>query len=121
MIAMGVIGSQLAQFDVPAQKRDEIFENLADNPQAIVKVAGVLKNFHLQNSIEILESIADFRKRIDQAIENKFQSNEESEQELSGLGLLCLILVSLLSSTADGVIVEEFEQIGLKENESKAG
>jgi hypothetical protein len=36
-----------------------------------VKVAGVIKNFHPQNSIEILENIADFRKRIDQAIENK--------------------------------------------------
>jgi hypothetical protein len=40
---MGLIGSKLLRFDVPVQKRDEIFENLADDPRAIVKVAGVLK------------------------------------------------------------------------------
>jgi hypothetical protein len=52
--AMGVIGTKLAQFDVPTEKRDEIFDSLADDPDAVVKVAGVIKNFHPQNSIEIL-------------------------------------------------------------------
>ena len=68
---MGVIGTKLSQFDVPTEKRDEIFESLADDPDAVVKVAGVIKNFHPQNSIEILENIAAFRKRIDQAVQNK--------------------------------------------------
>jgi hypothetical protein len=80
--AMGMIGTKLSQFDVPTEKRDEIFDSLADDPDAVVKVAGVIKNFHPQNSIEILENIADFRKRIDQAIEKKLaESYEEAEGE----------------------------------------
>jgi hypothetical protein len=110
MIAMGVIGTKLAQFDVPMQKRDEIFENLADDPQAILKVAGVVRNFHPQNSIEILENIAAFRKRIDQAVENKAaQGNEESVRELSGFELLVLILGSLLKGSVNAVAGEELQ------------
>jgi hypothetical protein len=121
MIAMGVIGTKLAQFDVPMQKRDEIFESLVDDPNAIVKVAGVVRNFHPQNSIEILENIAAFRKRIDQAVENKAgQANEGTEKELSGFELLLLILGSLLKGSAEAIAGEELEQIGLKEKEEKS-
>jgi hypothetical protein len=59
--AMGLIGTKLAQFDVPMQKRDEIFESLADDSNAIIKVTSVL-NIHPQDSIAILENIAAFRK-----------------------------------------------------------
>ena len=122
IIAMGVIGTKLAQFDVPMQKRDKIFENLADDPKAIIKVAGVIKNFHPQNSIEILENIAAFRKRIDQAVENKAaQANEETVRELSGFELLILILGSLLKESADAVAGDELEQIGIKEKEANNG
>jgi hypothetical protein len=118
---MGVIGTKLAQFDVPMQKRDEIFDSLADDPNAIVKAAGVLKNIHPQDLIAILENIADFRKRIDQALENKAaQENEEAERELSGFELLCLILGEFLKGTANAVVGDELEQIGLKETEEKS-
>jgi hypothetical protein len=43
------------------------------------------------------------------------QSSEETERELRGLELTCLILGTLLSSTADGIIGEELEEFGLKE------
>jgi hypothetical protein len=43
------------------QKRDEIFESLADDSNAIIKVTSVL-NIHPQDSIAILENIAAFRK-----------------------------------------------------------
>jgi hypothetical protein len=119
---MGVIGSKLAQFDVPIQKRDEIFENLADDPKAIIKVAGVVRNFHPQNSIEILENIAAFRKRIDQAVENKAaQANKETVRELSGFELLILILGSFLKGSVDAVAGDELEQIGIKEKEANNG
>jgi hypothetical protein len=121
IIAMRLIGTKLAQFDVPMQKRDEIFENLADDPNAIIKVARVIKNFHPQNSIEILENIAAFRKRIDQAVENKAaQANEETVRERSGIELLILILGSLLKGSADAVAGNELEQIGLKEKGEKS-
>jgi hypothetical protein len=119
--AMGIIGAKLAEFDVPMQKQDEIFENLADDPKAILKVAGVVRNFHPQNSIEILENIAAFRKRIDQAVENKAaQGNEGTVRELSGFELLVLILGSLLKGSANAVAGDELEQIGLKEKEEKS-
>jgi hypothetical protein len=119
--AMGVIGIKLEQFDVPVDKRDEIFESLADDPDAVVKVTGVIRNFHPQNSIEILENIAYFRKRIDQAIEKKLaEGNEEAERELSGFELLLLILGSLLKGSVVAVAGDELEQIGLKEKEEKS-
>jgi len=119
--AMEVIGTKLAQFDVPMQKRNEIFDSLADDPKGIVKIAGILKNIHPQDSIAILENIADFRKRIDQALENKAaQENEEAEQELSGFDLLCLILGEFLKGAANAVVGDELEQIGLKETEEKS-
>jgi|RhiMetdeSRZDD1v2_1073273.scaffolds.fasta_scaffold1626258_2 hypothetical protein len=107
--AMGIIGTKLVQFEVPEQKREEIFENLADDPKAILKVAGVIKNFQPQNSIEILENIAAFRKRIDEAVQNgAARELEEAKQELSGFELLCLILGAFLK----GAVGDEFEQIG---------
>jgi len=102
------------------QKRDEIFESLADDPQAITKVVSVIKHFHPQNSIEILENIAAFLKRIDKAVQNKAaQEIEEAEQE-SGFELLCFILGEFLNGAANASVGDEFEQIDLKE-EAKNG
>ena len=82
------------------QKRDEIFESFADDPQAIAEVAGVIKHFHPRDSIGILENIAAFLKRIDKAVQNKAaQENEEAEQE-SGFELLCFILGEFLKGAA---------------------
>jgi hypothetical protein len=64
---------------------DPAESNTIKHDKEQLKAMGVIRNFHPQNSIEILENIADFRKRIDQAVENKLaQSNEEAEQGLSG-------------------------------------
>ena len=52
---------------------------------------------------EILENIAAFRKRIDEAVQNKAaQENEEAEQKLSGFELLCFILGEFLKGAAKG-------------------
>jgi hypothetical protein len=68
-----------------------------------------------------LRNIADFRKRIDQVLENKaVQENEEVERELSRFKLLCLILGEFLKGTANAVVEDELEQIGLKETEEKS-
>ena len=96
------------------QKREEIFESFADDPQTITKVAGVIKHFHPRNSIGILENITAFRKQIDQALQNKLaEENEEAERELSGFELLCFILGEFLNGAVNEIIGDEFEQIDL--------
>ena len=86
------------------QKQDEIFDSLADNPDAIMKVAGVLKNIRPQDSIAIFENIAEFRKRIDLVIENKSEGDVEAQRKLTTLELICLILGALLAFTVNGFI-----------------
>jgi hypothetical protein len=56
-----------------------------------------------------LESTANFRKRIDEALEKKRQAVEEEPEELSGLESVLSLLSGLLSATADGVAGEELD------------
>jgi hypothetical protein len=59
---------------------------------------------------------ANFRKRIDGALEKARETNESELRELTGLELIRLMLGTLLSATADSVIGEELEQSNLKKN-----
>jgi hypothetical protein len=106
IIAMGVIGSKLEQFNLPLQKRQEIFTSLADDPNAIIKVAGVIKNLTPDDPMAILEEGAAFRKRIDEALERARLTNEQP-RELTTFELICLLLGTLLTFTAEAIQGEE--------------
>jgi hypothetical protein len=107
IIAMGVIGSKLEQFNLPLQKRQEIFTSLADDPNAIIKVAGVIKHLTPDDPMAILEEGAAFRKRIDEALERARLANEQQPRELTILELICLLLGTLLTFTAEAIQGEE--------------
>jgi hypothetical protein len=79
---MGVIGSKLEQFNLPVQKREEIFNNLADDPNVINKVAGVIQHLTPGDPMAILEETTNFRKRIDEALEKARLANEEAPRDL---------------------------------------
>jgi hypothetical protein len=67
------------------------------------------------------QNIADFRRRIDQAVEKKLAAGKEAaERELSGFELLLLILGSLLKGAAIGVAGDDLKKIGLIEKEEKS-
>jgi hypothetical protein len=69
----------------------------------------------------ILEESAKFRKRIDEALEKARLANEEEPEELSPLELICLLLGSLLSYSADAVVGEELEETGMRKKDSNTG
>jgi hypothetical protein len=116
--ALRIVRSKLAQFDVPTEKRDEIFANLADDPEALSKVAGVVQHFSKPQrdyGAELEESAA-FRKRIIDAVQNKQQVDQESVQKLTGFQLTMLLFLSLFTGNID-MFFDELEE---KYNKEKA-
>ena len=118
--ALRLVRSKLAQFDVPTEKRNEIFENLADDPKALSKVAGVVQHFSKPKrdyGAELEESAA-FRKRIIDAVQNKQQVDQESVQKLTGFQLTMLLFLSLFTGNID-MFFDELEQEYNKEKAEK--
>ena len=83
--ALREVRLRLAKLEVPTEKRDEILENLADDPKSMLKVAGVLRNITPRNiKMDVeqeLERNAAFRDRILKAIQPNNTETQEQPKE----------------------------------------
>jgi hypothetical protein len=116
--AWRIIGSKFAQFDVPTEKREEIFANLADDPKTLSTVAEVVKHFSKpkRDYGAELEEGAAFQKRILDALKNTQEPEQESGKPLTGLQLALLLLLSLFTENID----ELFDELEQEDNKEEA-